>query len=635
MALQARATAAGNELDVDGRWASEAAQDRWQVKAALPALAALRPLATLSGALPAQRWPQAGAAQLQGQLEGRWPALGGNGTLQSTGVRIRRLHAAGRPARLAFRRGRRPDVRCRSHAEGAEPRRTAPRRVAGARRRQPARAPDAACARTARCARPHGARTCSAPPRAARAPNCRGRAGMARGRRGRRHLAGPRHRTARRCAQQQHRLDRGAAACRRCCSSMRGAACRARPRWHPAAWCCAGGAALRWTEAAWRAEGQRFDLISRARAARRGAAAGAAATGDRLGRRSDACSGASRCMRPSGSTSTWCWRAPAGDLRIADETGAPQSLGIGELQLAFSAHDGVWRFAQGAARAPARRDRRRANGSHERPGALAAGRARRWKGWCRCAWPTSAAWGTWVPPGWRLGGNLQVNAALGGRFGAPELRGELRGAELSVRNVLQGVNLTEGELQASLEGSVARVQRLHFKSGDGRLQLSGDAVLGDTPSARLHLEAERFRLLGRVDRAHRRQRQRRSAAGARVAQARRPLHRRRGAVRFQQVQTRRSLDEDVVVVRAASAPGAARRRARPACGHRRPCPPRCAKRRSTSASGLGENLQVRGRGLDAKLRGDLRLSTPGGRLAVQRRGAHRRGHLCSPMRRRW
>jgi translocation and assembly module TamB len=34
-----------------------------------------------------------------------------------------------------------------------------------------------------------------------------------------------------------------------------------------------------------------------------------------------------------------------------------------------------------------------------------------------------AAWGTWVPPGWRLGGNLQMNAALGGRFGAPELRG--------------------------------------------------------------------------------------------------------------------------------------------------------------------------------------------------------------------
>ena len=105
MALQARATAAGNELDVDGRWASEAAQDRWQVKADLPALAALRPLATLSSALPAQRWPQAGAAQLQAQFEGRWPALGGNGTLQSTGVRTRRLHAAGRPAGLAFRGG--------------------------------------------------------------------------------------------------------------------------------------------------------------------------------------------------------------------------------------------------------------------------------------------------------------------------------------------------------------------------------------------------------------------------------------------------------------------------------------------------------------------------------------------------
>jgi translocation and assembly module TamB len=32
--------------------------------------------------------------------------------------------------------------------------------------------------------------------------------------------------------------------------------------------------------------------------------------------------------------------------------------------------------------------------------------------------------------------------------------------------------------------------------------------------------------------------------------------------------------------------------------------------------GLGEKLQVRGRGLDASLRGDLRLTSPGGRMAV-------------------
>ena len=39
-----------------------------------------------------------------------------------------------------------------------------------------------------------------------------------------------------------------------------------------------------------------------------------------------------------------------------------------------------------------------------------------------------------------------MTASLGGRFGAPELRGDVRGAELSVRNVLQGVGVSDGEL---------------------------------------------------------------------------------------------------------------------------------------------------------------------------------------------
>ena len=87
MALQARTRAADNEVSVEGRWASDPAQDRWQVTGALPTLAALQPLAALSGALPPARWPQAGSAQLQGQFDGRWPTLGGNGTVSTSGVR--------------------------------------------------------------------------------------------------------------------------------------------------------------------------------------------------------------------------------------------------------------------------------------------------------------------------------------------------------------------------------------------------------------------------------------------------------------------------------------------------------------------------------------------------------------------
>jgi translocation and assembly module TamB len=68
------------------------------------------------------------------------------------------------------------------------------------------------------------------------------------------------------------------------------------------------------------------------------------------------------------------------------------------------------------------------------------------------------------------------------------------------------------------------------------------------------------------------------------------------------------------VVRAASAPGeAAPRNPRVATG---PLSATLRQAQVNLSIGLGENLQVRGRGLDAKLRGDLRLSTPGGRMAV-------------------
>ena len=68
----------------------------------------------------------------------------------------------------------------------------------------------------------------------------------------------------------------------------------------------------------------------------------------------------------------------------------------------------------------------------------------------------------------------------------------MQGSELSVRNVLQGIGLSDGELMASLEGARVRVQRLSFKGGDGTLNLTGEATLGDAPSAKLQLAAEHF-----------------------------------------------------------------------------------------------------------------------------------------------
>src|SRR5436853_442506 len=66
-------------------------------------------------------------------------------------------------------------------------------------------------------------------------------------------------------------------------------------------------------------------------------------------------------------------------------------------------------------------------------------------------------WGPWVPAGWRLSGALRTSASIGGRFGAPEYTGEMRGNGIVVRNFLQGVNVTDGDIAIVLQGATGRL----------------------------------------------------------------------------------------------------------------------------------------------------------------------------------
>jgi len=216
-----------------------------------------------------------------------------------------------------------------------------------------------------------------------------------------------------------------------------------------------------------------------------------------------------------------------------------------------------------------------------------------------------------VPPGWRLGGKLRISASLGGRVGAPQLRGEMHGGDLTVRNVLQGIGLSDGQLDASLEGDVAHLQRLSFKGGEGTLDLSGEARLGDAPSARLQLAADRFRLLGRIDRRVVASGRAQLQLGRESLQLDGKFQVDEGLIDFSKANAP-SLDSDVSVVReSASAPSGN--------GERPVAQALPAALRNAQVDleiALGEKLQIRGRGLDTQLRGDLRLSTPGGRPAL-------------------
>jgi translocation and assembly module TamB len=610
LGVRASWAAAGNQATLEGRFAVAAPQDHWQLDAALPALAALQPLSGLVPELPARSWPRSGALTLQTQLDGRWPRLrGGSGSLQATDLRAGELGLAEGRARWQFGGGEDAPIEITLNAKGLQ---------------QGAQRVDDLQARIDGTLRAHRITAQLEPP--ARPPawseNLAGATGTgtratleARGA-WRDTPAGGGHwqaedaslRVVARDGKGDPWLDaKGLQG--ELVFDHHGALMQA--QLSPGRALFAGGAALRWSEASWRADGRRLNL--RGELEPLAVAPLLARLQPEIGWGGDlTLAGRFEVHAAERFDADVVLARAGGDLRITDETGAAQPMGIDELRLAFAAHDGLWQFAQGLA--------------GRRIGELAGAQVVRTNAQTR--WPSAdaalegvvqmrvadlGAWGVWVPPGWRLGGNLRMNASLGGRFGAPELRGAMQGSELSVRNVLQGVGLSDGELVASLEGSLARVQRLSFKGGDGRLQVSGEASLGEAPSARLQLAAERFRVLGRIDR-------RVIASGNAQLQLNRETLQLDGSfvvdeglIDFSKTDAP-GLDGDVSVVRAASAPVGGSAREQRAAAQATPAPLRNAQ--VNLAVGLGEKLHIRGHGLDAMLRGDLRLSTTGGRPAL-------------------
>jgi translocation and assembly module TamB len=299
----------------------------------------------------------------------------------------------------------------------------------------------------------------------------------------------------------------------------------------------------------------------------------------------------------------------SGDLTLTDDTGT-QSFGLTDLRLGLAARDGVWHFTQALA------------GTNM--GVLAGAQSLRLP--LQATWPRPdtamqgvlewqiadlGAWAPFTPAGWRLSGALHTGAALGGTFGAPEFTGTLSGQRLAVRNLLQGVDVRDGELALSLRGDQATIDRFVFKGGAGELRLSGAASLGAEPNAKLQLDAERFQLLGRIDR-------RIVASGhALLTLSPRTLDldgRFRvdeGLFDFSRADAP-SLDSDIQV-RDGRTPAKAVDAADPAAAGSSAAP-RTA--RVALQVDLGDQLKVRGRGLDTRLHGNLALSTPGGRLSV-------------------
>jgi translocation and assembly module TamB len=300
----------------------------------------------------------------------------------------------------------------------------------------------------------------------------------------------------------------------------------------------------------------------------------------------------------------------SGDLSVADDvrdlSGHIQSLGLSDLRLGLSAHDGNWAFTEalagkqlgemaGVASVHARADQ-------VWPSAQAA-----LDGVLQMRVANLAAWGAWVPPGWRLGGELSTSAKLGGRFGAPEFTGQLTGRNLSAHHALLGVQLSDGQVDMVLQGDKAHINQFAFKGGEGQLSVQGDATLGEAPQVQLALLADHFLLLGRVDR-------RLVTSGRASLLLNRDAMKLDGQLKVDEglIDFSRGgapgLDDDVTVVDSRvhptdpDAPVVAAKPARPVL--------------LSAKLDLGNALRIKGRGLDTRLRGELRLNNPGDKLAV-------------------
>ncbi|MEP7140030.1 MAG: translocation/assembly module TamB domain-containing protein, partial [Caldimonas sp.] len=307
-----------------------------------------------------------------------------------------------------------------------------------------------------------------------------------------------------------------------------------------------------------------------------------------------------------------------GDLTVTDEFGT-QALGLTDLRLGVAARDGQWSFTAGLAGSTLGVASGAVTANTD-PHATWPGPQTPIQGVFELRVANLGTWGTWVPAGWRLAGELHASASIGGRFGAPSYTGHVEGTKLGVRNFLQGVNVTDGDLALALEGNTARIEHFTAQGGNGTVSLQGKASFDDAPVAQLKLSARKFELLGRVDR-------RIVASGdaslrldAKTLALDGGFTVDEGLIDFTRSDAP-TLGDDVEVIRRPAAAPLSPAAAASAAMSPTPTPAPVVAPATRQVAldlrvGMGENLRIKGRGLDAGLRGDLRLTSPAGRLTV-------------------
>lgn len=109
----------------------------------------------------------------------------------------------------------------------------------------------------------------------------------------------------------------------------------------------------------------------------------------------------------------------------------------------------------------------------------------------------SLAWlGALLPGADRVDGQLAVQLRADGTVAAPRLTGTITGDRIALRAVGPGVDLRDGRLRATLDGTQFRLDAFELKAGKGRITASGVAELAsDLRSVDLQARAEHAQIL--------------------------------------------------------------------------------------------------------------------------------------------
>lgn len=207
-----------------------------------------------------------------------------------------------------------------------------------------------------------------------------------------------------------------------------------------------------------------------------------------------------------------------GDLRINAENAPGQRLnaGLSEARLQLQV-DGeavqaqlAWVSAQmGQAQAQVQTRLSRGPDGWHWPGQAPV------SGWLKAQLPRVGAWSLLAPPGWRVQGTLDAQLELSGTREQAQWQGHVQADNLAVRSAVQGIEFSQGQLRARVQGQQVTLEQLSLRGAGaqgGGLQARGQLNWLPTPTGHanasplsqvdmaLNIQANALRVSNRADR---------------------------------------------------------------------------------------------------------------------------------------